>query len=96
MKTLTIALADTIYDRLLTAGTKNYHPEVKNDDYDPAVEGSQPTKPNPDSRDDFLMGVVDQAIRGILNTHEVQEVSRVAVEEKQKEIEALAINTTVS
>lgn len=107
MKTLTTSLDDTIYDRLLIAGTKGYNEEMSNPDYDPAYrydpEGEEAEKPNPvtvpntdQSRDQYLAVVVDQAIKNILKTHEVQDVSNKAVLKKQKEIEALAINTTIS
>ena len=106
MKTLTISLDDTIYERLLIAGTKNYKEEMANPEYDPAYkydpEGEEPEKPNPvtvpndETRDQHLAEVVDQAIKNILKTHEVQDVSNKAVIKKQKEIESLAINTTIS
>ncbi len=107
MKTLTISLDDAIYDRLVIAGTKNYNKTMANPDYDPAYmydpEGEEEEKPNPvtvpntdQTRDQHLAVVVDTAIKNILKTHEVQDVSNKAVEKKQKEIESLAINTTIS
>jgi len=39
--------------------------------------------------------VVDQAIKNILKTHEVQDVSNKAVLKKQKEITGLNITSTV-
>lgn len=106
MKTLTISLDDAIYDRLVIAGTKNYNETMANPDYDPAYkydpEGEEEEKPNPvtvpniETRDQHLAVVVDTAIKNILKTHEVQDVSNKAVEKKQKEIESLAINTEIS
>lgn len=107
MKTLTISLEDAIYERLLTAGTKNYKEEMANPGYDPLYkydpDGEEPEKPNPvsvpntkETRDQHLAVVVDQAIKNILKTHEVQDVSNKAVAEKQTEIESLAINTEIS
>ncbi len=96
MKTLTIKLEDAIYERLLTAGTKGYQEEVNNPDYDPNVEGSLPTKPNPHSKDDHLLDAVEASVKQILLNHEVNEVSDKAVAKKQKEIESLSINTEIS
>lgn len=96
MKTLTIKLEDAIYDRLITAGTKHYKEEIKNLAYDPTKEDSLPMIPNDETRDEFLEGVMSQAVKTILNTSEVQEVSRIAVEKKQKEIDALDIKTVIT
>ncbi len=107
MKTLTISLDDTIYDRLVIAGTKTYSETMANPDYDPKYqydpEGEEEEKANPvtvpntkQTRDQHLAAVVDTAIKNILKTHEVQDVSNKAVIKKQKEIESLAINTTIS
>jgi len=106
MKTLTITLEDAIYARLLTAGTKGYNEEMANPGYDPGYkydpEGEDEERPNPvtvpniETRDQHLAAVVDTAIKNILKTHEVQDVSNKAVIKKQKEIESLAINTTIS
>lgn len=96
MKTLKTELSDALYDRLKIAGTKNYQDTIKNPDYDPEVEGSLPTKANDEqTRDEYLAEVVTATIKGILASHEVNEVSRIAVTDKQLEIEKMAFNTTV-
>jgi len=96
MKTIKITMDDPIYDRLLTAGTQSYQKNVTNPDYDPEEEGSQPTISNPKTKDQYLIEVVDQSIKNILSTYEVQDVSNKAVAKKQKEIQALTINTTIT
>jgi len=96
MKTLTIELEDTIYTRLLTAGTKGYNPEMKNPDYDPGKDGSTAMVPNTKTRDQHLANAVSQAVKSILGSYEVQEASTKAVEKKQKEIALLDINTVIT
>lgn len=95
MKTLTISLEDTIYERLLTAGVRNYQETITNPDYDPNIEGSETTKPNEKSRDDLLMVVIEQTVKQILMSYEVNDVSTKAVLKKQKEIGELVINAIV-
>ncbi len=94
MKTIKTEMSDAIYDRVMAAGTKQYQPEVANPDY-PEKEGSQPTVPNNETRDEYLAGVVTQAVRNIILTHEVQEASNSAVSDKQAEIKGLNITSTV-
>lgn len=96
MKTLKTELSDALYERLKTAGTKNYRDTIKNEDYDPEIEGSLPTKANDvQTRDEYLAEVVSDTIKSILAGHEVNEASRVAVTDKQLEIKKMAFNTTI-
>ena len=89
-------MSDTIYSRLKVAGTIGYRDEMTNPDYDPEVEGSLPMKPNDvQTRDEYLAGVVDGAIKQILQTHEVNEAANSAVVSKQDEIDKLNITTTI-
>ncbi len=96
MKTLKTELSDADYNRLKTAGTKNYQDTIKNPDYDPEVEGSELMKVNDEqTRDEYLAEVVTATIKGILAGHEVNEASRIAVADKQEEIRKMNFNTTV-
>ncbi len=88
-------MSDTIYSRLKVAGTKGYLEEIPNPDYDAAVEGSLPTKPNTETKDDYLAGVVNKAVKDILHSHEVNQATQDAAETKQEEIENLNITSTI-
>lgn len=89
-------MSDTIYDRLKVAGTKLYRTEMPNPDYDPKTEGSLAMIPNTvQTRDEYLAGVVEEAVKTILKTHEVNEASREAAKSKSEEIDKLSITSTI-
>jgi len=89
-------MSDSIYSRLKVAGTKQYRDEMPNPDYDQEDENSLAMTPNTkQTRDEYLAGVIDEAIKGILKGHEVHQASQDVVKSKQEEIDNLNISTTI-
>lgn len=89
-------MSDAIYDRLKDAGTGAYRLEMPNPDYDPDTEGSLTMIPNTiQTRDEYLAGVIDRAIKQILKAEEVNQASRNAAKSKGEEIDKLNITSTI-